>query len=136
MDIDRFDTREKAHQGVDIPFEHGGEVIYGDDDKPVTFRMRGVDDPEVRRLIMVGRRAGAKRTPEEADEEDFKLARAACLGWSDNWTHKGEKIPFDRKNIPRVFGIPAFRKFYLSKLLDDEAFMNGPSDGPSSTSDN
>ena len=135
MDIDRFDTREKAHEGVEIPFVHRDQIVIGDDGQPVWFRMRGLDDPEVRRQVMTGMRGGQSRTPEEADAADMKLARASCVGWSDNWTHKGEKIPFSPKNIERVFAIPAFRKFYLPKVADDEAFMNGLSDEPSSTSD-
>ncbi len=44
MDLSRFDTREKAHEGVDVPLVINGETQIGRDGGPVTFKMRGVAD--------------------------------------------------------------------------------------------
>lgn len=124
-DLSRFDTREKAHEGVDIPLVIRGETVMGADDKPVTFRIKGLHDPEVHRLILQGR-AGGSRTPDEVLQADLKLARAAVIGWSDNLTLDGEPVPFSRENIARVFAIPLVRQAVLAEVANEAVFMNGP----------
>lgn len=124
MDLSRFDTREKAHEGVDIPLVINGETVLGDDDAPITFRVKGIHDPEVHRLILQKRKADT-RTPEEVLASDLKLARAACIGWSDNWTLEGEKVPFSKQNIDKVFAVPAIRIVVLAEVFDSSRFMNG-----------
>ena len=134
MDLSRFDTREKAHEGVDVPLVIDGETVYGDDEEPVTFRIRGLHDPDVHRLILQGRRAGPKQTPEEVLRADLQLARAAVIGWSDNWTLDGEKVPFSKAAIDRVFAVPAIRRTILAEVASEAHFMKGLSDKPFFTS--
>ncbi len=84
MDLSRFDTREKAHEGVDVPLVIDGEAAYGDEDgQPITFRLKGLADPEVHKVILQMTKA-ASRTPEEVIAADLKLARAAVIGWSSS----------------------------------------------------
>lgn len=135
MDLDRFETREKAHEGVNIPLVVDGETQYGDDDQPITFKMKGLVDPEVHRLILQSGRTGGARTPEEVLASDLKLARASCLGWSDNWTLKGRKIAFSRSAVDEVFSVPVIRVAILGEVHKNAHFMNGRSGEPSSTSD-
>lgn len=123
MDLSRYDTREKAHEGVDVPLVIEGETIHGDDDRPVTFRIKGLADPEVHRILLTMRR-GDSRTPEEVLASDLKLARAAVIGWSDNWTLGGEKVPYSKGNIERVFAVPAIRRAVLAEVADDAHFMS------------
>ncbi len=124
MDLSRFDTREKAHEGVDVPLVIDGATIFGDDDAPITFRLKGLADPEVHKVILQMPKA-ASRTPEEVLASDLKLARVAVAGWSDNWTLDGEKVAFSRKAIETVFAVPAIRKAVLAEIFDAAHFMNG-----------
>lgn len=124
VDLSQFDTREKAHEGVEVPLEIDGEVIKGDDGGPVTFTMKGIADPEVHTLILKGSKTD-RRTSEEVMEADLKLARVACTGWSANFTLKGEKVPFTRDNITRVFSIPLIRRTILAKIYADQLFLKG-----------
>lgn len=129
MDLSRFDTRERAHEGVSVPLVIDGETVYGDDDKPVTFQLRGIADPDVHKVILQMRKADS-RTPEEVVASDLKLARVACVGWSDNWgidqDDKGNlvKLPFSKANVEKVFAIPAIRKAVLSECFREANFMS------------
>lgn len=133
MDLSRYDTRELAHSGVDVPLVIDGETVYGDDNEPITFKIKGLADPEVHKLILQGR-GSYKRTPEEVIASDLKLARAAVIGWSGNWTLEGAKVPFSRANIEKVFSVPAIRRAVLAEVAEDTHFTKGHSDEPSSTS--
>jgi hypothetical protein len=124
MDLSRFDTREKAHEGVDVPLVVGGETALGSDGQPVTFRLRGAHDPAVQQLLLAGRRAES-RTPAEVLAADMKLARVAVLGWSDNLELDGERLAFSPEALGRLFAIPAIRKAVLAEVFDDARFMNG-----------
>lgn len=125
MDLSRFDTREKAHEGVDVPLVINGETVYGDDDKPVTFRLRGLADPEVNKAHLQNRKSDAK-TFDEVLASDLRLARAAVAGWSDNWTLDGEKVPFSRAAIDKVFAEPVLRSAILLEVYRTANFMKGP----------
>ena len=123
MDLSRYDTREKAHEGVDVPLVIDGETILGEDDEPVTFRIKGLADPEVHKIILAMRR-GESRTPEEVFASDMKLARVAVVGWSDNWSLAGEKVPYSKANIEKVFSVPLIRRAVLAEVADDAHFMS------------
>lgn len=124
MDLSRFDTREKASAGVDVELVIDDEVIYGDDGKPVTFRIKGIADQEVYAAINSGTKS-RDRTLEEVKQSDLKIARAAVVGWSDNFTVNGEKLPYSRENIAKVFETAAIRRAVLLKVMDEQRFMNG-----------
>lgn len=125
MDLSRFDTREKAHEGVDVPLVIDGETVLGLDDKPITFRIKGAADPELQRVIMASVRSPAK-TPEEMEAQDMKVIRAAVVGWSGNWTMEGEEpIPFSREAVAKVFSIPAIRRAIMPEIGRDAHFMKG-----------
>lgn len=129
MDLSRFDTREKAHEGVDVPLVVDGETVLGDDDRPVTFRIKGVADPEVMKALMASARAGAVRTPEELLAGEMKLVRVAVVGWSDNFsvgaddTGQPVKVAFSRENVEKVFGIPAIRRAVIGEVANEAHFM-------------
>lgn len=131
MDLARFDTRELAHEGVEVPLVIDGETIYGDDEQPVMFRIRGLADPEVHRILLASLRAGSSRTPEEQFASDMKLVRAAVIGWSDNWgigndaDGKPAKVEFSKQNLEKVFGIPAIRRAVLAEIAKERHFMKG-----------
>ncbi len=124
MDLSKFDTREKASAGIEAPLVIGGETVYGDDDKPVTFRTKGVADPEIHALVLKSIKSG-DRTPKEVIESDIKLARVAIVGWSDNFTVVGEKLEYSKANIEKVCANPVVRKAVLRPIFDEAAFMNG-----------
>ena len=124
MDLNRFDTRQKASAGVTVPLEIDGETRYGDDDQPITFTIKGMADEAVHALILKSRKA-EQRTPKEVIEDDLKLARAAVTGWSGNFEVEGEKLPFARENIAKVFANPTVRRAVLAKVFDESVFMNG-----------
>ena len=124
MDLSQFDTRQKAEQGVAFPLEIDGETVMGDDDKPITFTLKGIADEDVHKEFMRQQRSPAK-TPEEVREADMRMARAAVSGWSGNFTVEGEKVEFARDNIPKVFANPVVRAAVLAKVFDRKAFMKG-----------
>ena len=82
-------------------------------------------DPDVHKVLLAGIRAGSSRTPEEVLASDIKLAKVACVGWSDNWSLDGEKLAYSKANVERVFSIPPIRKALLGAIAQDRLFMNG-----------
>lgn len=124
MDLSTLDTREKADAGVSFPLIIEGETIFGDDDKPVTFSIRGINAPDIRQYFISNDKKKPPTTVDEVDEKDMKLMRLAVNGWSDNFSINGEKIPYSKANIERVFDIPAVRGFVVSKMVEQRAFMN------------
>lgn len=124
MDLNQFDTRQKAEAGVWVDLEIEGEVVYGDDDQPIQFQLKGLADEGVHALILKQRKS-TSRTPKEVREDDMKLARAAVIGWTDNFEINGEKLEYSKVNIDKVFANPTIRAAALSKVFDQAAFMNG-----------
>lgn len=125
MDLDRFDTREKAEAGVDIPLVVKGKEILGNDGLPVTFKTKGLADPEVHKVLLNAKAAGILRTPEEVFASDMKLARAGIIGWSSNFDVKGEFLEFSAANLAKVMGNPIVRNAALNPIYDEDLFMNG-----------
>lgn len=119
MDLTRYDTRELAHEGVDVPLVLDGEAVMGDDDEPVTFRLKGVADPEVMRVM----REIAKGTG--GANSDLKLLRVAVAGWSDNWTLEGEHVAFSPEGLAKVFAVPVIRRAVVAEVFRDANFMKG-----------
>ena len=125
MDLSQFDTRQKAEEGVDVPLEIDGEVQYSDlDGEPITFKIKGISDEAIQKAILDARKA-KQNTPKEVKAADMKLARLAVLGWSENFLFEGEKLPFNKKNLERVFSVPIVRAAVLAKVFETENFMNG-----------
>lgn len=124
MDLSSFDPRQKAADGVIFDLVIDDQTIIGTDGKPVTFTVKGIHDKGVRRVWM----ASAKKTsttPEQAEAEDMKLAKAAVIGWSENFTVDGKSVKSDPANIPKVFDNPVVRASVLAKIVDLHAFMKG-----------
>ena len=124
MDLHNLDTREKADAGVSFPLVIDGETIYGDDDKPITFSVRGVNAPEIRQYFIAAEKKKKPSTVDEVDANDMKLMRLAVNGWSNNFTVKGEKLEFSRANIDKVMENPTIRQFVVGKMVEQRAFMN------------
>ncbi len=100
MDLNQFDTRQKAEAGVRVPLEINGEIIYGDDDEPIQFQTKGMADEAVHSLILK-QRTSTRRTPKEVRDDDMKLARAAVIGWTGNFEINGEKLEYTpRPELP------------------------------------
>lgn len=123
MDLSNFDPREAAELGVEIALKIDGEVIYGDDDEPITFTVKGVADPGIQEYLLKTRDREPARTPEEVFEGDMKLARLAVVGWSDNFEVEGEKFPFSKANIAKVMANPVVRRAILGEVLTEANFM-------------
>lgn len=120
MDLSRFDTRDAAESGVDIPLVINGETVYGDDDQPVMFRLKGIADRDVHALML---KAKPGKTPQEVLDADLRLAQVAVVGWSDNFTVRGEKIPYSRENVRRVMENPLVRRSVLAEVWNESNFM-------------
>lgn len=125
MDLSQFDTREKAEAGVDVALVIDGENIYGDDEKPITFRIKGMHDEAVHAAVLKGLAAPGK-TPAAVVENDLRVLRAAVVGWSGNFTVKGEKLPFTRANIDVVMGIPEIRSAVALEVFNRANFTQKP----------
>ncbi|EYD71596.1 hypothetical protein Rumeso_04997 [Rubellimicrobium mesophilum DSM 19309] len=106
-----------------------GATQYGDDDKPITFKVKGLADPDVHRLYLQQARSPSK-TPEEVLAADLRFAQVAVLGWSANWKLDGKAVPFSRGAVDKVFTIPAIRAAILSQVTKERHFMNGASAQP------
>jgi uncharacterized protein with HEPN domain len=124
MDLNQFDTRQKAEAGVWVPLEINGETIYGDDDEPIQFQIKGMADEAVHALMLKQGKA-TRRTPKEVRDDDMKLARTAVTGWTDNFEINGEKLEYSKANVEKVFANPTVRQAVLAKVFDHHVFMNG-----------
>lgn len=125
MDLSRFDTREAAEAGVDVPLVIDGETILGDDERPITFRVKGVADEVVHAAVLKGLHNPGK-TPKDVLENDMRVLRAAVIGWSDNFTVKGEKVPFHRDNIATIMAIPEIRAAVAREVFERANFTPKP----------
>ena len=125
MDLSRFDTREAAEAGVDVPLVIDGETILGDDKKPITFRVKGMADEAVHAAVLKGLNNPGK-TPKDVLENDMRVLRAAVIGWSGNFTVKGEKVPFSRDAIPVVMAIPEIRAAVAAEVFNRANFTPKP----------
>lgn len=125
MDLSQFDTREKADAGVSFDLVIDGETIYGDDGKPVTFSIRGINAPDIQQYFLSAKKQPDPTTVGDVMEKDMKLLRLAVNGWSDNFEVAGEKYPYSRENISKVFAVPALRGFVVSKIVEQRGFMKG-----------
>jgi len=125
MDLSRFDTREAAEAGVDVPLVIDGETINGDDGAPITFRVKGMHDEGVHAAVLKGLNNPGK-TPKDVRENDLRVLRAAVCGWSDNFTVKGEKLPFSRDAVEIVMGIPEIRAAVAAEVFNRANFTPKP----------
>lgn len=123
MDLSSFDPREAAESGVEIELKINGEVIYGLDDEPVTFTIKGVADPDVQEVLLKARKAPDSSTPAEVLNSDLRLAKVAIIGWSDNFEVEGEKLPFSKANIAKVMANPVVRRNVLAEVWREANFM-------------
>jgi hypothetical protein len=124
MDLNIFDTREKADAGVKFDLVIEGETIYGDDDKPVWFSVRGINAPDIRQCFISDQKQKPPKTPDEVDTKDMKLMRLAVNGWSDNFEINGEKLAYSRENVVKVMDVPIIRAFVAEKIMSLRDFMN------------
>jgi len=124
MDLNILDTREKADAGVSFPLVIDGETIYGDDDKPIMFSVRGINAPDIRQYFITNDKKKPPTTVDEVDAKDMTLMKLAVNGWSDNFSVGKEKIPYSRANVEKVMANPTIRGFVVSKLTEQRAFMN------------
>lgn len=131
MDLSRFDTRQLAAEGVELPLKVQGEIIPGDDGKPVVFRIRGSDDLAVKAAVMAAQRPESVRTAEDVDASDIRIATAALIGWSDNFSlgndDKGQpvKLAFSRETVGKILVVPALRDAVLAEVFNRDNFMKG-----------
>jgi hypothetical protein len=123
MDLSNFDPREAAETGIQVELKIDGEVIYGDDDAPITFTIKGVADPDVQEAMLKARGAPEYRTAEEVYNADMRLARVAVVDWSDNFDVRGQKLPFSKANLGEVFKNPVVRRAILAEVFREANFM-------------
>lgn len=129
MDLSQFDTREKAEAGADIPLRRGQDVVKGDDGEPITFRIKGVADNDVGDAFFTKAEAlvkvKGKGMAVALEEYQKTVLRAAVIGWSDNFSYKGEKMVFpDALEI--IISIPAIRTMLFSEVQNEANFLPTP----------
>lgn len=124
-DLSRFDTRQAAEAGVDLPLVIDGETILGSDGHPITFRIKGIADEAVHTAVLrVAQKPG--KTAQEVVENDMRLVRVAVTGWSDNFVVNGEHIPFSREAIETVMAIPEVRAWAAGEIFRRSNFFSRP----------
>lgn len=125
MDLRNLDTRERAHEGVDVPLVIEGETQAGLDGEPITFRLRGIADPEIKRIATAAYKG--VQTIEDFEKANRKVALAACIGWSGNWTLDGEKgVPFSKEALAKVLEIPSIANALATEVTKSVNFMKKP----------
>lgn len=104
---------QSSDEGADMALRHPvtDEVLHGDDEQPIVFRLAGSDSGRWRRKIkQLGARLAEKRnrklTPDQAEAQGAELLACVTLGWSENFTVDGEPLPFSED---------AARKLYLAQ---------------------
>lgn len=125
MDLSRFDTREKAEAGVDVPLVLGGEAAIGDDGKPIMFRLRGPADDRVADAVLRSLDKPGK-TAKDVREADMRLLRVAVVGWSGNFTFQGEKLAYSMEAVERIAAVPAIRRALVTEVLTEANFTTTP----------
>lgn len=125
MDLRNLDTRERAHEGVDVPLVIEGETQMGLDGEPITFRLKGIADPAVKRVATTAYK-GAKAI-EDFEAANRKVALAAVIGWSGNWTLDGEEgVPFSKDALAKVLEIPDIANALAMEVTKSANFMKKP----------
>ena len=133
MDIQSFDTRDRAAEGIDWALKdpHGSEVL-GTDGQPVKFRTRGLDSAQERGRIAKGKPVHERSDPEAYGtalmQSDAKYLAEFLVGWTDNFTHKGEPMPFNRANAIEIMSIPFIAAQQQEVLLERSNFMKRAND--------
>lgn len=135
MDLAKFDTRENAEEGINIPLVIYGNEVLGDDEEPVVFKTKGIADPTVHGLVLKAMKAPDVMTAKEVVESDMRLCYAAIVGWSSNFLVEGEKLGFSKKNLERIMANPVVRKAVIAPIFDEARFMKGSCRQPKPTSD-
>lgn len=111
FDLAKFDTRAGAEEGAILHLRDlAGELLYDDENKPVTIRMAGADSrrhERARRLIQDRRMRSAQRgsrtvSSEELDEDALTLLAACAIEWS-GFVLDGQPIECDEKTARQVF---------------------------------
>ena len=123
MDLTNFDTRPASEAGVDINLVIDGEVIYGDDKKPVTFKVRGPADRRVQAYLLKLHRKPASSNPDDGAASDIAFAKVAVLGWSNNFEVGGEKLKYSEEAIGIIMENPVVRRAVISEVMKEANFM-------------
>ena len=133
MDISYFDTRDRAAEGIEWTLKYSNKKeVLGSDGEPVKFITKGVDSAKER-----GRIAKLKAVSEVADyeaygqslmEADAEYLAGFLIGWTDNFSLKGQPMPFNKANAIEVMSIPHIASQQQEVLLERSNFMNKASD--------
>lgn len=125
VDLSQFDTREKAEQGVWFDLRLNGSLVKGDDGQKVRFKIKGINDPDVQQFFISARKKQEADTPDEVLADDLALMHLAIVDWTDNFAISGQKMPFSKDAIDKVFAIPLVRAWAVSQITSLRDFMNG-----------
>ena len=128
MDIVDFDSRNTSAEGIEWTLKdlHGDEVL-GTDNEPIKFRTRGLDSARERGRLAKSKQVHEKDDPEAYGKElmaaDAKYLADFLVGWSENFTYKGEPMPFNRANAIAVMSIPFIAQQQQEVLKERGNFM-------------
>ena len=118
FDLSKFDTATLANNGAPVPLVSPlGDVIIGNDGKPVTFYIYGQDSKKFRDTINeirrrnVGKKAKVK-TPDEEDAEVIERLADLTAGWSNNFDLDGEAFTYSRENAIKLYSDSRFQWLY------------------------
>lgn len=133
MDLNKFDTKTKANQGVPMELRDlDGEVCMQDNGDPVTILLLGIDSDKYQKIeskvaderlksSMSGGRMKLKSA--ELTEGRIKLLTACTVGW-DGITEGGEPLECSQQNVERVYtDYPLIREQVNTFINDRSNFL-------------
>mgnify|MGYP000037572124 CR=1 FL=1 len=103
MDLSKLNTRNAAEKAADIYLRnpYTQEMLYGDDEQPIVFKMLGFQSTTGRNTILAQKRR--KNSGVSEDQLAAELLAALCVGWSNNFEVGGEKPKFSKKEAEKLF---------------------------------
>lgn len=128
MELDRFDTKTRANEGIDFELSD----LRTTKGSGVFFRILGSDGDTFQRLATERTRAVAKRleesgadqlSREELDELTADMLASLTIGWR-NLDVKGESLPFTLENARMIYKkYPAIRDQINRAVADRGNFL-------------
>lgn len=122
MDLSDFNPEADAEAGASVHLTHPstGLPLFGDDEKPVEFYVRGIDSPAYKEHMrkLADRRQNSRVRTLTAAEMDVEVTKSIALlvtGWSPNWTFEGSAPTFSTKQTEEILR----KRTWIREQLDN-----------------
>jgi hypothetical protein len=113
FDLSDLSTASLSDSGAAMELCHPAtnQVLKGDDDKPITITLAGIDSDiyrkaqrkQLNKRLQAGRGKAPKLTAEELEEEALDVLAQCTLAWSGNFSVRGQKLECNRANARTLY---------------------------------